>query len=420
MIQQNQINSGKISCAAVALLVSVSPLIAADALPQIVLREAYPALKFERPLWLEEAPDDSKRLFVVEQAGKVWLLPKDRNGTEKSIFLDISDRKPLVQNEEGLLALAFHPQFKTNGKFYIYYSEHSPKRNVLSEMQASRSNPDKADPASERVLLEIPQPYWNHDGSTVIFGPDGYLYLSTGDGGLGGDPHLVGQSGHHLLGKILRLDVNSRTGRLPYGIPKDNPFAGKDKDGQPKVDPFDTKPEGVRPEIWAFGLRNVWRMSFDRETGDLWAGDVGQDKFEEVDLITKGGNYGWSVREGFHPYKEQKGRGTPIDPVIEYPHKADLAAECKFPDHGIGISITGGYVYRGKQNSALRGVYVYADYQMGTIWGLRYEKDQITARGELSKPNPTRTIASFAEDRDGELYVLSFDGKIYGIVETGK
>ena len=419
-MQRHQFNSCWISGATVALAAALSPLIAAEPLPTVELRDAYPALKFDRPLWMEEAPDASKRSFVIEQAGKVWRLPKDRNGADKNLFLDISDRKPFVQNEEGLLAFAFHPQFKENGKFYIYYTQQGPKRNILSEVQVSKSDPNQADLATERILLEIQQPYWNHDGSTVTFGPDGYLYMSTGDGGLGGDPHLVGQSGHHLLGKILRIDVNSRTGKLPYGIPKDNPFAGKDKDGQPKEDPFDTKPEGVRPEIWAYGLRNAWRMSFDRETGDLWAGDVGQDKWEEVDLITKGGNYGWSVREGFHPYKEQKGRGTPIDPIIEYPHNAGLSADCKFPDHGIGISITGGYVYRGKRNPSLRGVYVYADYQMGTIWGLRYENGQISARGELSKANPTRPIVSFAEDRDGELYVLSFDGKIYEVLETGK
>ena len=392
----------------------------AETLPKISLRDAYPALNFERPLWMEEAPDGSKRIIVLEQAGRIWLLPKDKSGTEKSLFLDISGRKPFVQNEEGLLAFAFHPQFKSNGKFYIYYTQQGPKRSVISEFQVSKADPDKADLATERVLLEIEQPYWNHDGSTMIFGPDGFLYISTGDGGAGGDPHNVGQSGHHLLAKILRIDVNSRTGRLQYGIPKDNPFVGKDKDGKLKDDPFDTKPEGVRPEIWAYGLRNVWRMSFDRETGELWAGDVGQDKWEEIDIITKGGNYGWSVREGFHPFKEQRARGTPIDPILEYPHKADLVSECKFPNHGIGVSITGGYVYRGKKYPALRGVYIYADYQMGTIFGLRYQDGKVTTYGELVKPNALRPVASFAEDGNGEIYVLSFDGKIYEIVEAAK
>jgi glucose/arabinose dehydrogenase len=390
--------------------------IAAGALPEIDLQPAFPHLKFNRPLWMEEIPDGSKRIVVIEQAGKVHVFPKNPGVSQTKAFVDISPRKPQVQNEEGLLAFAFHPQYKSNGRFYLYYTQQSPKREVLSEVQVSKNDPDQADLASERVLLEIPHPYWNHNGGTAVFGPDGYLYLSQGDGGLGGDPHNVGQSGHHLLAKILRLDVNSRTGKLEYGIPKDNPFAAKDKQGNPKADPFDTQPEGLRPEIWAYGLRNVWRMSFDRQTGDLWAGDVGQDKWEEVDLIVKGGNYGWSTREGFHDFKNVKLSGKAIDPVIEYPHNAGLASECKFPDHSPGVSITGGYVYRGKAMPGLQGAYIYGDFQMGTIWGLRYENGQITARGTLSKENGGRNIPSFAEDAEGELYVLSFDGTIYQIV----
>jgi len=402
------------------LILCRSVAVAAPPLPALELRIAFPDLKFERPLWMEEIPDGSKRLAIMQQDGKVLLLPPDRKAKEMKIFLDISDRKPWVQNEEGLLALAFHPQFKTNGLFYAYYTQQSPKREVLSEVQVSSKDPDKADPATERILMEVPHPYWNHNGGTLVFGPDGCLYISMGDGGLANDPHNVGQSGHHLLAKILRIDVNSRTGKLPYGIPKDNPFVGKDKQGNPKADPFDTDPEGVRPEIWAYGLRNVWRMSFDRETGELWAGDVGQDKWEEIDLITKGGNYGWSVREGFHEFKNQKAQGKPLDPVIEYPHNTGLSAECKFPDHSPGISVTGGYVYRGKRIPTLRGVYVYADFGMGTIWGLRHENGQVTVHGQLVKPNPAHAIASFAEDRQGELYALILDGKIYELVESEK
>ena len=403
---------------ALSLPLLTSPLLAADPLPKIELRDAYPALKFDRPLWMEQATDS--RTFVLEQKGKIWLLPKDSNSPDKKLFLDIEERKPFIQNEEGLLAMALHPQFKANGKFYIFYTTHSPLRSVLSEMQVLKSDANFADPSTERVLLVNQRPYWNHDGAATMFGPDGFLYLSLGDGGLGGDPHNVGQSRAHLLGKILRIDVNSQTGKLPYGIPKDNPFVAKDDSGNPKADPFDTKPEGVRPEIWATGLRNVWRMSFDRETGALWAGDVGQDKFEEVDIITKGGNYGWSVRESFHAFKDQRPQGKTIDPIIEYAHQLKFTNECKFPEHGIGVSITGGYVYRGKKNPGLRGVYIYGDYQMGTIWGLRYENNQLGEHGEISKPNGARNISSFAEDRDGELYVLAFDGKIYSIAETGK
>src|ERR1041385_7371062 len=212
-------------------LLAASASAQSNSVPRVELKEAFPALKFNRPLWMDEAPDGSKRVVVVEQDGRIWLLPQDRSSAEKKLFLDISDRKPHVQNEEGLLAFAFHPQFKTNGKCYLYYSQQAPKRTVLTEVQISATDPNKADLASEKILMSISQPYWNHKGSTIIFGPDGFLYMSLGDGGSGGDPHFVGQSGHHLLGKVLRIDVNSRTGALSYGIPRDNPFVGKDKEG---------------------------------------------------------------------------------------------------------------------------------------------------------------------------------------------
>jgi quinoprotein glucose dehydrogenase len=387
------------------------------ALPAVTLKPAFPNLHFKRPLWLEEVPDDSHRLIVVEQDGKILIFPHDPAAKNPEVFLDITNRKPHVENEEGLLAFAFHPQFKTNGLCYIYYVQQSPKRSILSEVHISSANSNTADLASERILLDIQQPYWNHKGGTLLFGPDHYLYLSLGDGGSGSDPHNVGQSGHHLLAKILRLDVNTRTGKLPYGIPKDNPFVGKDTNGVARADPFNTTPNGLRPEIWAYGLRNVWRMSFDRETGELWAGDVGEAKWEEVDLITKGGNYGWSVREGFHDFKKIKAQGTPIDPIIEYPHSLAQASECKFPDHTPGLSITGGYVYRGKKIPALRGIYVYTDFMLGTVWGLRYENGKLATDGVLLKENPLRQIASFSEDRSGELFALSFDGNIYAFTQ---
>ncbi len=396
---------------------------AATNLPALNLRAVFPDLKFTRPLWMEEVPDGSKRLVVVEQGGLVYLLPQGRNSKEAKTFLDISDRRPFQENEEGLLALAFHPGFKTNGLFYIYYSQQGPKRGVVSELRVSKSDPNAADLASERVLLENIKPspprfFWNHNGGTLLFGPDGYLYMSFGDGGSAADPHNNGQNLRTLLAKIIRIDVNSRTGSLPYRIPNDNPFAssGGDATTNSPGAPAD-RPRG---EIWAYGLRNVWRMSFDRETGQLWAGDVGQDRWEEIDLITKGGNYGWSVREAFHPFKAQQPvTGTPpIDPIIEYAHNPRLASESRFPNHGIGLSVTGGYVYRGKKIPSLRGVYVYADYQMGTIWGLRYENGRLTADGVLVPQNLQRPISSFAEDLDGELYVIAFDGNIYEFVEA--
>jgi len=409
-------NAAKRLHIALGLLIGFQVAQAAEQLPSLSLTVAFPNLKFNRPLWMEEIPDDSKRVIVIEQDGKVYVFPRDASAKNPKTFLDLTPRKPHVQNEEGLLAFAFHPQFKSNGLLYLYYVQQAPKRSILSEVHLSKNDPDQADLSTERILLEIPQPYWNHKGGTLIFGPDGFIYLSVGDGGDANDPHNVGQSGHHLLSKILRLDVNSRTGNLPYGIPKDNPFVATDN-GKLKADPFDTQPEGVRPEIWAYGLRNVWRMSFDRETGDLWAADVGQDKWEEVDLITKGGNYGWSVREGFHDFKKTRVQGKPLDPVIEYPHNPGLSAECKFPDHSPGVSIDGGYVYRGKKIPSLRGVYTYADYGMGTIWGFRYENAQVTAHGTLVSGNPSRNPVSFAEDREGELYLLCFDGNIYALTE---
>lgn len=403
-------------------------LLAADTLPKLDLKPAYPNLKFNKPLAFVEAPDGTHRKFVVEQEGRIWILPADKNSSEPKLFLDISDRKPHGELEEGLLSIAFHPQFKTNGKFYIFYSHPTPpKHNILAEWQVSKTDPDKADPATERILLTVAKEHWNHNGSDLIFGPDGYLYFGLGDGGAGYDPRDAGQNLEVLYGKMNRIDVNTRTAGLEYGIPKDNPFVDVSKQADLKADPLDRNAHVVRQEIWAYGLRNPWRMSFDRETGELWVGDVGQDLWEEIDVVKKGGNYGWSAREGFHPLNQKKGapnhevRGSdPIDPIIEYPHRAQLLPQSKFPNHGIGVSVTGGYVYRGKKIPSLRGVYVYADYQMGTIWGLRYENGKLTADDVVVPGVPTRTIPSFGEDSDGELYVVSFDGSIYEFTEAGK
>jgi glucose/arabinose dehydrogenase len=377
--------------------------------PAMELKLAFPELVVQRPIWLCEAPDDSKRLFLVEQRGRILILPHDRTGKETTTFLDISDRKPYGGNEEGLLGLAFHPQFRSNGRFYIYYTQHDPRRSVISEFRVSPNDRQRAELSSERILMEVPQPYENHNGGELLFGPDRFLYVSLGDGGSANDPHNNGQNLQTVLGKILRLDVDTRSNGAPFGIPRDNPFVGRGS--------------GTREEIWAYGLRNVWRMSFDRQTGELWAGDVGQNKWEEVDVIVKGGNYGWRLREGFHPFDTNSPPAgvTWIDPIIEYPHNPIWDT-----NHTPGLSITGGYVYRGHKLPGLRGVYLYGDFALGTIWGFRYEQGKITQRGIVwlhpKGQVPLRNVASFGEDAAGELYVLSFEGtvngRIYELAET--
>ncbi|HEX3856196.1 MAG TPA: PQQ-dependent sugar dehydrogenase [Verrucomicrobiae bacterium] len=392
-------------------------------LPQIALKQVFPNLQIDRPVWMSEAPDGSGRLFFVAQAGKILIVKKGSDGGDAKEFLNIEDRHPYFDNEDGLMSIAFHPGFKTNGLFYIYYNQKNPAdqhsqpqnypfRSVISEFKVSTTDPDKADMSSERILFEVPQPFSNHKGGELAFGPDGYLYLGLGDGGNGGDPFGSGQSTSTLLAKMLRIDVNSRTTigsgkrahELNYGIPSDNPFVH-----EPDIN------SGARKEIFAYGLRNPWRYSWDKKTGDLWVGDVGQDLWEEVDVITNGGNYGWSVREGAHHFKPGPPGAQYIEPVMEYPHKPNLQPEALFPDHSIGLCVIGGYVYRGKKFPALEGVYVYGDYNLGTIWGLRYDRDahKVTAHGTLL--NQKKNIFSFAEDLDGELYVLTQDGQIYSI-----
>jgi glucose/arabinose dehydrogenase len=398
----------------------VAGIAAAQPLPQIKLQPVFPNLQIDRPVWMSEAPDGSGRLFVVGQAGKILIVKKGSDGGDAKEFFNIEDRHPYFENEDGLMSIAFHPGFKTNGLFYVYYNQKNPAdqhsqpqnypfRSVISEFKVSAADPDKADMSSERILFEVPQPFWNHKGGELAFGPDGFLYLGLGDGGLGGDPFGSGQSTATLLAKMLRIDVNSRTmtgngdraHQLEYGIPRDNPFVHEGN--------------GVRHEIFAYGLRNPWRYSFDRETGDLWVGDVGQDLWEEVDLVTNGGNYGWSVREGAHHFKPGPEGAQYAEPVMEYSHRGDLRLQGLFPDHPTGNCVIGGYVYRGKQFPALNGIYIYADYSPGIIYGFRYDRDahKVTAEGTLL--HQPKSITSFAEDLDGEIYVLTQDGIIYTI-----
>jgi glucose/arabinose dehydrogenase len=400
----------------------------AQPLPTIALKPVFPALQDERPLWMSEAPDGSGRFFIVYQVGKILIVKKGSDGSQAKEFLNIVDRHPYFGNEDGLLSIAFHPGFKTNGLFYIYYTLQNtpeevkqfqdgrptsfPYRSIVSEFKVSATDPDQADMTSERILLTVPEPFWNHKGGELAFGPDGYLYLGLGDGGAGNDPFGNGQNTATLLAKMLRIDVNTRStvgwGRyqydLAYGIPADNPFAG-----EPDM------AYGVRKEIYAYGLRNPWRYSWDAKTGALWVGDVGQDLWEEVDLVTKGGDYGWSIREGAHHFKPGPAGAQLIDPVMEYTHRTNLQREGLFPDHGIGLCIIGGYVYRGKEYPALDGVYVYADYSLGTIWGFRYDYDAHKVTGEGTLLQQPKNITSFAEDLAGEIYALTQGGQIYQV-----
>ncbi len=331
-----------------------------------------------QPVFIGHAGDQSQRLFILEQPGRIRIL---QNGIlQPSAFLDISDRVG-AGGEMGLLGLAFHPHFAKNGRFFVNYTRKPDAATVVAKFQVSQ-NPNRAIP-KEKILLTVPQPYTNHNGGMLAFGPDGYLYIATGDGGAGGDPGNRGQNPDTLLGKLLRIDVDQGK---PYGIPPDNPFAGR--------------PSGR--EIFALGFRNPWRFSFDRQTGQLWAADVGQNRWEEIDLVEAGHNYGWRVMEGAHCYQPSRGCATDglTLPVAEYPNQSPHCA------------VTGGYVYRGQHVSFLRETYVFGDYCSGRIMGLIDGQPLVLLASGLR-------ISSFGEDEAGELYVVDHGGGIYKITPAG-
>jgi glucose/arabinose dehydrogenase len=360
---------------------------------QVVLADAFPGATFQRPVQALQAPDGSARLFVVEQAGRVWTVehpaPPPPATAAKRLFLDISSRVSRLANEEGLLGLAFHPDFAANRRFLVHYSakyaDDADRRHRISEFLADADDPGVADASSERVVLALGQPYQNHWGGWLGFGPDGMLFVALGDGGSGGDPGNRAQDLADLHGKILRIDPDARDAG-GYGIPADNPFLGR---------------AGAAPEVFAYGLRNPWRCSFDRATGSLWAGDVGQDAWEEVDLVVAGGNYGWRRREGAHDYLP--GGPAPADPL------RDPVAEVP---HSEGRSITGGFVYRGSGIPALAGSYLFADFETGRLWAL---EDPYGAADRVLLLDTTEPVASFAEDRAGEVFLVSFSGRILAI-----
>jgi glucose/arabinose dehydrogenase len=329
----------------------------------------------DRPVDLQSSFDGSGRLFIIEKYGAIRIF-KDGQLLDQP-FLNINDRVNARGNEMGLLGLAFHPNFEQNGFFYVNYTGEGGHTRI-SRFTASG---DSADPNSEQVLLVIDQPFENHNGGGVVFGPDGYLYLGLGDGGAAGDPFKNGQNTNSLLGKLLRIDVDNGA---PYAIPADNPFGN---------------------EVWAYGLRNPWRFSFDRATGDLWIGDVGQGEWEEVDYLPAGSpggaNFGWSVMEGSYGYDGEPQPGLLL-PAAEYSHSNPYS----------GCSVTGGYVYRGSMPE-WNGVYLYGDYCEGTVWGLILSngqwQSQVLFEADLR-------ITSFGEDEAGELYLVSDTGSVYILV----
>ena len=381
MTARRRVHGGAIALvAALALIVPPAPASAAITLTPVITG-------LNSPVFVTGAGDGTNRLFVVEQTGRVKVF---KNGVT-STFLNIST-KISTGDERGLLGLAFHPNYETNRKFYVYFTLKDGDIGI-NEYKASASNPNVAVLSTRRRILTINHPNSNHNGGMLAFGRDGYLYIGVGDGGGAGDVPNNAQNKDRLLGKILRIDINGTLGKRQYKIPKSNPFVGR----------------AGRNEIWSYGLRNPWRFSFDRARGDLWIGDVGQNRYEEVDrkLITstaapngRGSNYGWRVLEGWHCYKPASGcsKSAKVRPIVEYNHAGGRCA------------VTGGYVYRGS-SAALVGKYIFADYCSGEIWSIS-RGASIPATKKLLR-NTSQLISSFGEGDNGELYVVSLKGTVY-------
>ena len=342
----------------------------------------------DRVVFITEVPGEGERLAVVNQAGTIVTFQNDPDVETFDLLLDITGRVSRDGNEEGLLGLAFDRNYPENGEFYVYYSAANPRRSVLSRFVTDESG--RADVSTESVVLEIDQPFSNHNGGMIEFGPDGTLYVGVGDGGSGGDPRGNGQNPGTLLGTVLRILPRSARQGDGYTIPATNPFI--------------RSPDG-RPEVWAYGFRNPWRFSLDPRTGSLWVGDVGQGDREEIDLVERGGNYGWNRLEGSLCFAPRQGcdREGVIGPVVEY-------------DQAVGCSVTGGYVYRGESIEWLRGVYIYGDFCSGRIWALKYVDHQVISNIQIADTDVQ--ITSFGEDADGELYVVGFKGGVYRVVDA--
>ncbi|MDJ0907868.1 MAG: PQQ-dependent sugar dehydrogenase [Woeseiaceae bacterium] len=368
--------------------------------PTIDLQAAYVNLSFVRPVAMTQAPGDSTRWFVVEQTGRIDVFANDPNTLSEALFLDITDRVDASDQEAGLLGLAFHPQFPATPEVFVSYTATGPGGGVPYISRISRflslDGGLTLQAASEEILLTIDQDNVNHNGGDLKFGPDGFLYASFGDGGGGGDPNNNAQQSANLLGTIVRIDVDTGS---PYAIPPSNVFAANA--GSPCLTGVGG---GACPEIFVWGLRNPWRFSFDSANGDLWIGDVGQNSWEEVNRAQGGENFGWRVREGAHCFNPASGCSTAFtDPVTEY-------------DHSVGASITGGFVYRGSAVPDLVGWYVFGDFVSGRIFAIPADTPSFVAPTELL--DTTIPIATFAQDSDGELFVVSYGGTISRIVDV--
>jgi uncharacterized repeat protein (TIGR03806 family) len=367
----------------------------------IALTRVFPNLSFASPVLMIQAPADATKWYVVEQGGVVRTFANDNNTSTSSVFIDLTSTV-VDGGEAGLLGMAFDPNFATTGRVYLSYTAGPSGGSGVLQSRISRFTMNGGVLGNEEVLLRIQQPFTNHNGGNIAFGPDGLLYAGFGDGGSGGDPDGNGQKRSTLLGKMIRIDVN---GNGAYTIPADNPFVGA---GTARCQAGSTSAGNICQEIYAYGFRNPWRWSFDKtaSTPDLWVGDVGQGNWEEVDRVDRGGNYGWNTREGAHCYNATTcattANGAPlIDPVAEY-------------DHTLGVSITGGYVYRGSAIPSLAGRYVFADFGSGRIFGLTSDGSGKFQRSELL--HPSVAVSSFGQGNDGELYVVNYNGTLHKIV----
>lgn len=367
--------------------VDVSPLAG------VKIEPAFPDLEEDvaRPIVITHAGDGSGRLFIASQLGNIYVLDKADDKAKPKLWFDFEKHVSYkdTENEEGFLGFCFHPKFKENGQFFVFYTmkDATPHMSVVSRFTAASANAPTVDPATEEEVIRVPQPYWNHNGGTIAFGPDGMLYIALGDGGMFNDPDKNGQNLATINGSILRVDIDHADEGLGYAIPKDNPFVGQ---------------KDAKGEIWAYGIRNIWRLAFDKKTGTCWAADVGQDIWEEIDIIVKGGNYGWNKREGMHQFRADGSQPKPeyIEPIWEY-------------HHDFGRSITGGTVYRGEKIPALQGKYVYADYIRGTVWALNYDFDKKKVLANQVIPGNVLPVMSFGEDEAGELYFTTTGNKVF-------